>query len=342
MKKLIIFCIATIFIACGDDNSGNQVAAPEKRTIESSKYELGKCNEQNYAEQVFVANENVQYLCNGVEWNILQSLSSSSSVNSSSSFFLPSAEFLFSSSATKPPVEVVNGYITDPRDGQSYRVAAIGNQIWMAENLNYATANSLCYKNSPDSCAKYGRFYRYYTTRSYNDTTDFRYGQDRTDPCPSGWHVSTVNDWKTLFESVGIIGATEYNLREQIATLKATSSWKKSYESQPQQEIATDLYGFSILETGWGTETYNNPLNPNTISFNSSNAAFWMGIAHVSENDYDKSLCMKFEAQSYRNCALTRPQNSQIFIWGTPSLCNCSTRPRFAEAVSIRCVKNSI
>ena len=44
--------------------------------------------------------------------------------------------------ADLPPTAVV-GSFTDSRDGQTYRTAIIGYQVWMAQNLNYNTANSL-------------------------------------------------------------------------------------------------------------------------------------------------------------------------------------------------------
>jgi len=73
--------------------------------------------------------------------------------------------------------------------GVEYKTIKIGNQTWMAENLNITTASgSTCYDGKPTNCNKYGRLYDWKTAKSI---------------CPSGWHLPTNEEWETLISSLG-------------------------------------------------------------------------------------------------------------------------------------------
>lgn len=51
------------------------------------------------------------------------------------------------------------GTLVDERDGQTYRTTKIGDQVWMAENLNFPVKGSYCYDNTLVNCEIYGRLY---------------------------------------------------------------------------------------------------------------------------------------------------------------------------------------
>ncbi|MFK7947152.1 MAG: FISUMP domain-containing protein [Saprospiraceae bacterium] len=86
---------------------------------------------------------------------------------------------------------------TDSRDGQIYNYVQIGNNYWMAENLNYDSSNSMCYDNSNSNCNQYGRLY------NWQDAMKGA-GFSNNNPsgvqgiCPNGWHLPSYDEWNDL------------------------------------------------------------------------------------------------------------------------------------------------
>jgi uncharacterized protein (TIGR02145 family) len=131
-------------------------------------------------------------------------------------------------------------YFTDARDDRKYRSVKIGDDTWMAQNLNYLppTGNSWCYENKDSYCDKYGRL--------YDLTTAFR-------ACPSGWHLPTRYEWDILAETAGgDLGKTYRNRDDTMDWLEA-GLWLKSKTGWKDDDIesATDNFGFSALPGGY-------------------------------------------------------------------------------------------
>ncbi len=113
--------------------------------------------------------------------------------------------------------------LKDTRNGKTYKTVKIGEQVWMAENLNYKTENSYCYKDDEANCAKYGRLYEWDAAKT---------------ACPAGWHLPSKGEFEALFVAVG---------SQDVAgtKLKSTSGWLDNGNGD-------DVFGFSALPAGNG------------------------------------------------------------------------------------------
>ena len=144
------------------------------------------------------------------------------------------------------------GFMTDSRDGQTYKTVKIGSQTWMAENLNYKSANSYCYNDTVSYCAKYGRLYTWAAAMDsvgawnsngkgcgYDNVCSPQYPVQGV--CPKGWHLPSRAEWRSLLSAVG---------GQSVAgtVLKTTSGWNSSGNG-------TDVFSFSMLPAGLKDDT---------------------------------------------------------------------------------------
>jgi len=149
----------------------------------------------------------------------------------------------------------ISGTFTDNRDGQTYKTVKIGNQTWMAENLNYQTTDgSWCYENALSYCNEYGRLYDWETAKTV---------------CPVGWHLPTSPEWNIL---VVYAGGYPFAAKRLIAT----SGWYSN---------GTDEYGFSALPGGaraWG--------NDGNLFGNADRYGYWWTATHYTYSNERKRI----------------------------------------------------
>ena len=164
--------------------------------------------------------------------------------------------------------------LKDTRDGKTYKTVKIGEQVWMAENLNYKTENSYCYKDNESNCAKYGRLYTWYAAK---------------EACPAGWHLPSKGEFETLFVAVGsnVVAGEK---------LKSTSGWIKNGNGN-------DVFGFSALPAGHRTGKGFYYEEDEVACFWSSTELGWslaprillhiVGVAKLSNTDKDNGYSVR-------------------------------------------------
>ena len=179
MKKMILglfLMVAAMLSACGDDGSSSSSDiwpgsnSAECVVTEENTCELPECNEKIVGKEIVVTYNDIwrAYYCTKNGWVTPYDKNES----------IPSG-FLIDDDAF--------GVLNDPRDGQKYKTIVVGNQEWMAENLNYSDSVQTPVLKGQTVCGE------------DRESTGCYYGWPAAlDACPEGWHLPSKEEWDTL------------------------------------------------------------------------------------------------------------------------------------------------
>ncbi len=154
-----------------------------------------------------------------------------------------------------------DGPLRDSRDGNPYLTVIIGEQRWMAGNLNYNSIGSYYNNYSPDG---YGRLYTWDAAMV---------------ACPEGWHLPTDAEWQILEHYLGMNSADTSTLlwrgSDQGIQLKSTSGWYDDGEGNNSS-------GFNAFPAGFYTAGAFYTLG--------TDATFWTSTESSSTKAYARNL----------------------------------------------------
>lgn len=154
-----------------------------------------------------------------------------------------------------------SGSYKDPRDGYAYEWILIGTQLWIAENMNYATpSGSLCAQ-----CNHWGRLYNFESAQK---------------ACLDGFHLPDKEEWKVLLTYAGT--------GSSIGTaLKAGYGWDP-IKGTNNYGNGKDELGFNVKAGGAHFAKSDVPLKDRKFEDAGKKAYFWTAEGDVLIFFYDK------------------------------------------------------
>ena len=211
-------------IASSSSNKESEISSSSMEVVkESSSSEQDDIASSSSYEELDVSSSSIEMTEESSSSNDLVSSSSVVElVNSSSSLEAleeSSSSSYFKSSWINLNKSIQYDTIIDSRDNQVYKILTIGEQTWMAENLNYYDTiqipelkqHSRCFADKESNCELYGRLYDLSVTLDYNpdekDLFDLYYEDKSKDTsdiqgiCPNGWRIPTQSEFKKLIDA---------------------------------------------------------------------------------------------------------------------------------------------
>ncbi len=183
------------------------------------------------------------------------------------------------------------GMLTDIRDNQTYSTIKIGNQCWMAANLNYGVflasaqypgencvPEKYCFNDNPTNCSIRGGLYSWDEMMQYDRIPSIQ------GLCPPSWHIPTSAEWNTLFSQFinnGFAGSP----------LKATG----------YSGFNALLNGERIQNKGWYMDNFSTFLWSCTSAGNLKAWAYGMNIYNPSVSSYPSTIINAFSVRCLKD-----------------------------------------
>lgn len=187
-------------------------------------------------------------------------------------------------------------------DGNNYATVKIGNQTWMAENLNttkyrngedipnitdnevwgHQSTGAYCIMYNSDSYFKYnGALYNWFAV------------MDSRNIAPIDWHMPTDAEWTTLINSLG----GESSAGGKMKDISTTYDWNNPYQG------ASNISGFSAL---FGGQRYGSKGTPGSFFYYGDSGFFW------SSDQYDETNAW-FRGVGYSSIACFRGYEEKLY-----------------------------
>jgi uncharacterized protein (TIGR02145 family) len=181
--------------------------------------------------------------------------------------------------------------LTDARDGQIYKTVKVGSQWWMAENLRFNSAGSMCYRERSEECERGGRFYLWSAAMDSaglysDDGKGCGYGAECSPTktvrgvCPDGWHIPSRSEWVVLDSFTRDMAVWKYmdtlhwdRFGEPPENLK-WDTWETDLLLAQGTMLASEddgenSFGLDMRLEGFGIG------NGKSLAWNSQNIGFW-------------------------------------------------------------------
>lgn len=238
----------------------------DSKSSSSIYLDLSGCEKEQEGSYIYMEESGKYFVCKDSEWKEteksdldLDKIKCDEKSGDILNCFVDASSSSAESSSDSEPFEYeVGETFTDERDGQIYRQVVIGNQLWMAQNLNYASKKSVCPSDDAgEYCEGYGRLYPY-VDRDVPQWVSLL-GDDL---CPRGWAIPSQQQWETLISYVDANNGDEGVGK----SLKASKGWfaegtvVQNLYGPSRTAVASgkDSFGFSALPAGsrWDASIY--------------------------------------------------------------------------------------